>query len=186
MTLAHVDRLLAAFAVLYQRSMANEGLPLLFVAIDTMAQISSLGQGRMGERFKGFCNKYMDLHGLKVDAHDLWGSRCGILHAWTAESDESKNGRAVELYYYWGSAKREVLASALAAEQKNAKPVSIEHLALSVRDAADRFFSDVKSRPSLAAHAGVLKQKILESILVKNGEVIGQKKPTRKRAPKGR
>jgi len=152
MLIKHIDQLLAAFDVLNEKSMAPAGLALLYVAIDSMAQISSLKQGPMGERFRSFCQKYLDLYGLKVDADDLWSSRCGVLHSWSAQSDISASGKAHEIFFYWGSARREVLDAVLVDREPRTKAVSLNALANAVRDAATRLERDIEANADLLAH----------------------------------
>lgn len=50
--------------------------------------------------FKGWLDRYV-LKGrsIPVNAHDLWGARCGLLHAATAGSKNSRAGQAREIAY---------------------------------------------------------------------------------------
>lgn len=169
MKLTHIDRILQAFRALLAARMAPEGLPLLFIAIDAMAQVHSGGTGKMGDRFIRFCKDYIDLYGLKLDAHDLWGSRCGLLHAWSSVSDLSVKGQAKELFYYWGTARRDVLSAAIFEHGKNAIPVSIEALAEAVASAAQRLEVDIDSNSRLRSLWEAHKDKTLIQIPLHNG-----------------
>jgi hypothetical protein len=84
-------------------------LALFYSGIDVVASLEDSGASRL--TFTNWVDKYLlKSASLSCTAFDLYGARCGILHSFSAESDLSKQGKARQVIYAWGSAKADDLA----------------------------------------------------------------------------
>ncbi len=102
----HVSDLLNAVDLCFDKGLILPGLTLLYTAIDAMAWLSKPKENDpVGESFQEWVKVYL-LASYKGEvgtpdqlALDLYGARCAILHAQTAESDLSKKAKAREVHY---------------------------------------------------------------------------------------
>lgn len=128
------------------------GLVLVYAGIDIMASLSwpTASKKKQGETFKGWVKKYLQPADLGCGDVDLWAARCGLLHAYSAESSLSDKGKARKIYYSWGNAKPEALQKWIDELNKPAVAVSVDRLFQAFYDALLRLASDMESDQHLA------------------------------------
>ncbi len=132
----------------------GSALILIYSLIDNLASldrdVSHLSTTR--QDFIAWVDKFV-IGGstLPCTGKDLYAARCGLLHAYEAESDLSKKGEAAPLFYAWGTASASVLDtliqhSALASSLPNAskpKAIQVEKLIDAVKHGTEAFISEV-------------------------------------------
>ena len=95
----------AALGVLYKEHRVMPFLMLLYATVDILGFIVAKHENApAGERFWGFVDQYMLKHLQDVNAYDLWGARCALLHTGTPQSSLSHQSKAREILYSWGTA----------------------------------------------------------------------------------
>lgn len=105
-------------------------LMLLYATVDVLGFVVANGEDTPpGERFRSFVDRYMLKHLREVNAHDLWGARCALLHTGTPRSDHSESGRAREILYSWGAAD-----SSLARKVVEKSPCPGKYVAITVEE----------------------------------------------------
>ncbi len=94
-----------AVKALYDKALYGQVLLIIYSAIDTCGLLGASSEvvSASGDSFKKWAKKYLQIGsqvGLNED--DLWAARCGVLHTFTAESDNTRNGKARKIVYYTG------------------------------------------------------------------------------------
>jgi len=123
---------------------------LTYCAMDAMAFLAMpTGQQKSGRSdFKRWVGKYMQTSSkqpYQYDKEDLYGARCGIVHAYTAESDMSKDKKCKQIVYKINCLKH------LYDPSKNPELVVLG-LNLFIQDfydAVDRFLADIEEDEDL-------------------------------------
>jgi len=89
-----------AISKLFEEEFYTQALIILYSAIDTMAWIN-LPDGDVKQKdFIEWVNKYMQPeNNLGCTASDLYGARCGLIHANTPASRKSKTGEVAQIWY---------------------------------------------------------------------------------------
>jgi hypothetical protein len=90
---------------------------LTYTLMDTFAWATSDKKAQeVRARFETFCNRWLLPQGrLTCTATELYAARCGVLHTLTGTADLTKSGKAREITYAWGTARREDLDTSIAA-----------------------------------------------------------------------
>jgi len=97
-----VGELVQAVAGAFRPSAKLPAFILLYASIDILASLTRPdGQDDTdGGVFKNWVDTYLlPDSGLSCTASDIWGARCGILHTYTVQSRNSREGKARELHY---------------------------------------------------------------------------------------
>ena len=109
-------------------------LALLYTGLDVMASLDRQPHESQKAAFLRWVNRYvLRPQPLSCTAVELYAARCGILHAFTAESDLSLQGKARKLIYAWGSAAAEDLAKTTTLLKRD------DLVSVHVRDLIDAF-----------------------------------------------
>ena len=89
-----------AISELVKEGFYTQALIILYSAIDTMAWIN-LSEGDVKQKdFVEWVNKYMQPeNNLGCTAGDLYGARCGLVHANTSVSRKSRTGEVAQIWY---------------------------------------------------------------------------------------
>jgi hypothetical protein len=112
-------------------------LTLLYSGIDVVASLKRRPGDGTKAAFVRWVTEYMlKVHPLPCTALELYAARCGVVHAFTAESDLSRQGAARRLVYAWGGAKTEDLAAAT-------KLLGSTDVAIHIRELMDGFRAGV-------------------------------------------
>jgi hypothetical protein len=138
--------------VLYEKRLFMPFLTLLYSTIDIVSFIGAGGDDKLaGKRFRDFLNKYVVKYLSEVNAFDIWGARCSILHTGTPESTSSKQGKAREILYCWGKAPIEILHKIIkkAPEPQKYVAMSIEDLLVAFGEGVDDFLGDLQKDSGL-------------------------------------
>jgi len=108
----NVEELLTAIEACVRSRLLLPGLLLIYAGIDIMAWLNSPRSHSDAERsdFIEWTNMYL-LPGaeLACNAIELYAARCSLLHSYTAESRLSREGRARQVFYAWGTGRVEDL-----------------------------------------------------------------------------
>src|SRR5688500_13038808 len=105
--LARLERLLDAAERAYDDGHDDACLIVLYALLDVLGAVSRNANKAKGDGsdFRRWVDDYVLKQGrLNATADDLWGARCGILHALSHESDHSAQGRARIVIYFRGDA----------------------------------------------------------------------------------
>jgi hypothetical protein len=80
-------------------------LTLLYSAIDILASLEKHPHDGTKASFVRWVDTYMlPNRAFRFSSIDLYAARCGIIHAFSAESDLSRTGQANKIVYAWGTA----------------------------------------------------------------------------------
>jgi hypothetical protein len=124
-------------------------LVLLYSAIDIFASL----EGNRSEGTKDAFVRWVDRYilpnaALQFSAIDLYAARCGIIHAFSAESDLSRNGRAKKLVYAWGTASADSLQKAGRVLGRSEISVHVRDLVYGFNRALIKYIDDVADSPA--------------------------------------
>jgi hypothetical protein len=92
------------------------GLMLLYAHIDIAAALNRPASKSEVTRqdFKNWVDEYLlPNSNLSCTADDLYAARCGLLHTYMAESKSSREGKAKQIFYAWGTADDAILQGRL-------------------------------------------------------------------------
>lgn len=121
--------------------------------IDSLASLDPPREHAKNEQvFCSWLQRYADCHhDLGVTETDLWGLRCGILHALSPSSDASRRGKARQFAFAWGRAKAAPRANELKHTGLEAKFVilHVDELLNFVHKATQNFFDWLCECPHL-------------------------------------
>ena len=137
-------------SLLFDQRFILPGLALLYTGIDIVASLERLGHEGTKVSFIRWCNSYLvQRSSLSCTSTDLYSARCGILHAYTAESDLSRAGKAKKVYYAWGTATARSLEEfATYAKKTDAVYVHVDDLRDAFRNGVDEWAVDVEKYPT--------------------------------------
>lgn len=108
-------------------------LTLLYSAIDVLASLERLPNEGIQSAFVRWVDRYMlPNNAFHFSSVDLFAARCGIIHAFSAESDLSRKGRANKIVYAWGTARVDVL-------HRVGRALGRSEISVHVRDLVDGF-----------------------------------------------
>jgi hypothetical protein len=136
-----------AFNILLEARLVMPLLILVYSTIDIVSYVWRGGADRdSGMRFRSFIDRYMGKYLKKVNANDLWGARCAVIHTGTPQSTASKGGTAREILYSWGTAKVELLEQIIdrGGGQKKYVATSLEDLLKAMSSGIDDFLADLE------------------------------------------
>lgn len=100
-----IAELVKSVNLLYRNGLHIPSVMMTYAAIDILAALArpANAQETSGANFRAWVDQYL-LPGsrLKCNADDIWGARCGLLHAYVPESRHSRDGKARKLVYVIG------------------------------------------------------------------------------------
>jgi hypothetical protein len=124
-------------------------LVLLYSAIDIFASLERNRSESTKDAFVRWVDTYMlPNSALQFSAIDLYAARCGIVHAFSAESDLSRDGRAKKLVYAWGTATADSLRKAGKALGRTEIGVHVRDLVYGFNHALIKYIDDVADSPA--------------------------------------
>lgn len=128
-------------------------LTLLYSAIDILASLEKLPNEGTQSAFVRWVDAYMLPNSpFHFSSLDLYAARCGIIHAFSAESDLSRNGRARKIMYAWGTASVDSLRQASTAFGRSEISVHIKDLIDGFGIAVVKYIEDVVRNPDRRSH----------------------------------
>jgi hypothetical protein len=136
-------------------------LALLYAGIDVVGSLEANPDRGSRASFTSWADRYMQpTVELGCTALELYGARCGLLHACTSESDLSKEGRVRPILYAWGQARAETLRELAARNLKEqVAVVHVDDLRTLFRRAVLAWWAEVAQDPSrqtrVASSAGM-------------------------------
>lgn len=123
-------------------------LTLLYSAIDILASLEKLPNESTQSAFVRWVDAYMLPNtAFHFSSLDLYAARCGIIHAFSAESELSRKGRAKKIMYAWGTASVESLRQASTAFGRGEISVHLEDLINGFGSAVVKYIEDVVNDP---------------------------------------
>jgi hypothetical protein len=137
---------------------AKKQLPaliLIYSSIDFLAWLNrpSTRPDVVRSDFISWVDKYLlpNSH-LRCSSLDLYAARCGILHSYTAESKLSREGKAKQICYAWGSAEVKRLENRIKQAKLDSKAIAvhIEELFNALRFGFVNFISSLDADPDHA------------------------------------
>jgi len=157
---AVIEEMTQAITMCIQAKMFLAGSMLMYAGVDIMGSFDRAEDKAEGTQqdFKRWATKYMldpNPH-LQVNADDLYGSRCGLLHAAIAESGKSRKGEAILILPVIKPAPLEPFLVSLDLVHRDdptlppAVAVYLDELLQAFVDGLGRFRQDVKANPSKA------------------------------------
>jgi len=82
---------------------------------------------------------------LSCTAIDLYAARCSLIHSYSAESRLSREGRASEIFYAWGTADEQELQKLIDLEgSRDAKAIQVEKLLAALKQGVEQFIANVR------------------------------------------
>lgn len=139
------QRLISAIELCLQNRLDPPGLILTYTTIDIMAWLDRDESHEDVQRsdFIRWVETYLlPDSGLPCTAIDLYAARCSLIHSYSAESKLSREGKASQIMYAWGSAQEQELQKLIDWEgSRNAKAVHVEKLFRALTAGIGRFFS---------------------------------------------
>jgi len=129
-------------------------LTLIYATVDQMAYLNMPpGRSQVGaDDFKEWCRTYLlpNSTDLPCTEADLWGARCGVVHAHSPESKRSREGKAREIFYAWGTSKVERPREALAELGFPQVIIHAENLFHALIKGIDSFLAGLRAHPEKA------------------------------------
>ena len=122
-------------------------LTLIYTAVDVLAGLDRREDEGTQAAFRRWVDNYM-VAGLPCNSLDLYGARCAILHAFTAEADIHTRTPARQIYYAWGTGNAERLQETL--RRTGSKDAIVLHLSVirnAFVDGVARFEEELVANP---------------------------------------
>src|ERR1019366_9893809 len=96
----------------YAKQRFTPCLVLLFSRIDIMASLDNNGRAT-GDAFRRWVERYLlKAFPFKCTSSELWSARCGIVHTFSARSDQTEKGGQRKVIYSWGTMDADQLTAA--------------------------------------------------------------------------
>jgi hypothetical protein len=161
---SRVNEFTIAIRLLLDARHTTPALIILYAAIDIFGallrpetEIDTVGKA--AGYFKKWVHDYLLGHPqLICTPEDLWGARCGLLHAHTPSSKDSREGKAREIAYYREYAptpdmQREIESKRRSLSALGKVPVDVDILCCAFEQGVHRFLADVQRDPQLERRA---------------------------------
>ncbi len=151
-----VTQLLTAIKLCMEQGLQQAALILMYSTMDIAGSLASDNpKAHVSVRFTRWVAQYVTTTGsnLQCTPDDLYGARCGLLHAFTPDSDRSKHGRARRILIAWGSGPIALLHALIDAKSGRAQTevaVHANELFEQLAVGLARFICDVDADPDLA------------------------------------
>lgn len=134
-----------------ENSLLMPALVLIYNGIDTFAALNREAKKDKvtDQDYIDWCKRYLiPGSNLECSGQDLYAARCGILHTYTAVSDRSKQGKASEIVYYFGSIETEKYQKIIDSKySRKVVNVRIENLDKAFKSGYFSFMDDIKKEP---------------------------------------
>jgi hypothetical protein len=106
-------QLIEAVTLCFERKLLNPALVLLYSGIDIAGWLDGDDSETVRDRFTRWADKYvLPVKPLGCTALDLYAARCGVVHAFTSQSDLSLKGLADQIGYAWGTHRADTIQRA--------------------------------------------------------------------------
>jgi hypothetical protein len=123
-------------------------LVLLYSGIEIVAKMGSVPSEGTRAYFVRWVTKYILNKGqFEATALDLYAARCGIVHAFSPDSDLYRDGKARRISYAWGSADSKKLSASIAALSYDLVSVHLNELVHAFNIGVADFLTDLSNLP---------------------------------------
>jgi hypothetical protein len=154
----HTDHLLAAIETCMKDKFTLPALILLYSTIDIMAWLNRSEEHPDVTRsdFIQWVDTFLlPDSDLSCTAIDLYAARCSLIHSYIAESKLSRESKASEIYYAWGSAQEQHLQALIEwVSAYDAKAVHVEKLLDALKIGISRFLASTQQSELIRTRAG--------------------------------
>jgi hypothetical protein len=145
----HTRHLISAIELCFNNQFRTPSLMLLYATIDIMAWLNRDRNHENVKRddFIKWTETYLLPNSqLQCTAIDLYAARCSLIHSYSAESGLSREGRASEIFYAWGTADAQYLQELIdRVGSRDAKAVQVEELITALKKGIEQFISRVRN-----------------------------------------
>ncbi len=143
-----VDTQIKAICLCRDHNLITPALILCYTTMDQMAYLGMPpGQFDVNEKFfRQWCDAYM-LTGevvIPCSSADLWGARCGLVHAHSAESRRYREGKVNRIFYAWGDKTVDEARSLLSQLDLPELIIHIDDLISCTTEAISRFLAEAQ------------------------------------------
>lgn len=142
----NISRHLEAIELCVTHKLRMPALILVYSGIDILASLNRPANKANGTRqdFMSWCETYLLPNSrMKCSSMDLYAARCGVVHAYSAESQLSRENKASEVVYSWGNQSPAPLQNILNEIGYSAHVVHIESFAQAFKRATEVFLAEV-------------------------------------------
>lgn len=140
----NLDTLLWAIEDCRTRQQFLPCLVLVYSGMDIVASLERAEGEGTGAAFRRWATRYLLVQErLNCTPDDLWGARCGIVHTYTTVSDHSREGRAKEVVYSWGTATAADLATMVRATGHDYSAIHFDDLVACFRSGVSTFLFEL-------------------------------------------
>lgn len=145
---AQAHYLISSIQLCLENRFVAPSLMLIYAAIDIMAWLErdETHPDVQRDDFIRWVETYLlpDSQ-LLCTAIELYAARCSLLHSYSAESRLSREGRASQIFYAWGSAEERDLQKLIDFEgSRDAKAVQVEKLFDALKTGIEQFLSSTR------------------------------------------
>ena len=141
------QHLLSSIDLCFKNQFITPSLMLTYATIDIMAWLDrdKCHQDVQRSDFIKWVEVYLLPNSqLSCSAIDLYAARCSLIHSYSAESKLSREGKASEIFYAWGTSEEQDLQQLIDLEgSRDAKAVQIEKLLTALRQGVEQFIANV-------------------------------------------
>lgn len=135
-----------------EKRFITPALVLIYSGIDTLAWLDRRHDQPdvTGSDFIRWIDTYMlPDDRIHCTSADLYGARCGLVHSFSPLSSRSRSGLAREIYYSWGTARKQDLELSIDSEFGKDQKVAmhVDFLIEAFRDAIQAFYVALEGNP---------------------------------------
>jgi len=140
--------LISSIELCFKNQFITPSLMLTYATIDIMAWLDrdKNHQDVQPSDFIRWVETYLLPNSqLSCTAIDLYAARCSLIHSYSAESRLSREGRASEIFYAWGTADEQELQKLIDLEgSRDAKAIQVEKLLAALKQGVEQFIANVR------------------------------------------
>ena len=136
---------------LYERRSLMPCLMLLYSFIDILAWLRYEEEiKKVGNRYKKFVKKYF-LPGSKLtcSANDIYSARCGVLHCYSCESNQTESDNAKIIHYIASDREGDSSENEIPEPAKNVIQVKIEDMIFAFENSIKKLLDHMRTDPYL-------------------------------------
>jgi len=156
-------QLIKSIELTLEKGYITPSLILIYSGIDIVTSLNAeAGKDVTRKSFIAWSNKYLIPQlNQSLKGEDLYAARCAVLHTLTSESDMSRKGNAVQIFYTFGNQKKEGLQDVIEMVGMDHKVIKIEEFFQGFRNGLANFISEVEHDEGLQRRIFARAQRVL-------------------------
>jgi hypothetical protein len=172
------EELLMGAELCIHAKLISPALVLVYSGIDVAGGLyASDPAAQVGARFTDWATRYLlpaAAPEFEASAQDLYGARCGLLHNFSSESNQSRRGDARKVQYAWGDSSASTLIemAKVAELEKQHTAIQVEELIAAFRKGLVRFFDDAAADSEIAQRLATRSNKVLGPMSEDDGQEL--------------